>query len=154
MLSEVLQAQYIQTNVEAENFEEAVRKAMAPLVADEAVTAEYVAKIIEIYRETGPYIVITKHVALPHAPSKFGALKTALGITILNTAVVSGNEENDPVKYLFALSASDGETHLEALADLVSLLSDEAFFEVLNHETSPENILTFIREKERNEKHA
>ncbi|WP_316496125.1 PTS sugar transporter subunit IIA, partial [Enterococcus faecium] len=57
----------IQIDVEAENFEDAVRKSMEPLVAQKYVKPSYVEKILSIYRETGPYIVITMHIALPHA---------------------------------------------------------------------------------------
>ena len=55
----------------------------------------------------GPYIVITKHVALPHARPEAGALESAIGIATLKHPVKFGNKDNDPVKYLFCLSATD-----------------------------------------------
>ncbi|MFD1899762.1 PTS sugar transporter subunit IIA [Enterococcus termitis] len=90
------------------------------------------------------YIVVTKHVALPHAPTQYGALDLAMGITTLKTPVISGNKTNDPVKYLFCMSAKDSETHLESMAELVNLLSDKEFYQVLDSAKEPQEILTYI----------
>lgn len=60
MLQESIDESYIQLDVEAENFEEAVKKSFDPLIEDGAVTDNYVESVLHIYRETGPYIVITK----------------------------------------------------------------------------------------------
>jgi mannitol/fructose-specific phosphotransferase system IIA component (Ntr-type) len=154
LLSEILKESYIQLNVTADTFEEAIIKATSPLVNDKVITEQYVEKILSIYEETGPYIVITKHVALPHAPSDAGALKTAIGITTLAKPVISGHETNDPVKYLLALSASDGKTHLKALSELVGLLSDPVFFEQLASTDQPQEIINYIKQVERNEEDA
>ena len=75
-------------------------------------------------KENGPYIVLTKHVALPHARPESGALESAIGIATLKTPVVFGNEANDPVKYLFCLSAKDNMEHLNARAELAVMLED------------------------------
>ena len=92
----------------------------------------------------GPYIVLTKHVALPHARPESGALESAIGIATLKTPVEFGNEDNDPVKYLFSLSAKDSSEHLGALADLAVLFEDKAFFELLDRTTDPKEIMDYI----------
>ena len=63
-----------------------------------------------------------QHIALPHAPSEYGAKELAMGITVLRRPIEFGNEANDPVKYLFCLSAKDSNSHLESLAQLVDRL--------------------------------
>ena len=70
MLTKLIKASYIQLDIEASSFEEAIELAMSPLVIDEAVTTDYVDKVIAILREIGPYIVITKNIAIPHASSE------------------------------------------------------------------------------------
>lgn len=144
LLNNILEEELIQLNVKADNWEDAIRKSTLPLVVKNKVTKEYVNKIIEIAKSIGPYIVITKHVALPHAPAEFGANETAIGITTLDRPVNFGNEANDPVKYLFCLSATDNNSHLEALAELVKLLENEDFFKLLDTSNSPKEILSYI----------
>ncbi len=145
MLSDIIGKELIQLNVRAKNWEDAIRRGTCPLVTHKKVTPEYVNKIIEIAHTTGPYIVITKHVALPHAPSEFGALDSAIGITTLETPIEFGNEANDPVKYLFCLSAKDSSSHLEVMTELVQLLENEDFFRLLDNAKNPSEITDYIK---------
>jgi len=143
----MIKKEFIQLNVEAEDWEDAIRQSANPLLKDGKITQTYVDKIVDIVYETGPYIVITKHVALPHAPVEFGALAMAMGITTLKGAVVFGHQTNDPVRYLFCMSAIDNETHLSAMAELVNLLSDEEFYQLLDTAETAEEILNYINHK-------
>jgi len=144
MLENIIDEDFIQLNVSASNWEEAIKKAADPLVLKKVISIEYVNKIIEIAKETGPYIVIAENVALPHAPTEYGANKTAMGITVLTEPIEFGNKINDPVKYLFTFVAEDNESHLEALAELVTLLEDKVFFELLDNSTDKKEILSYI----------
>ena len=150
MLSKKIKEEFIQLNIEVTDWEEAIRQSATPLLTGKKVTAEYIEKIIEISRTIGPYIVITKHVALPHAPVENGALAPAMGITTLEVPVVSGNQTNDPVKYLFCMSATDSESHLQAMADLVELLSNDEFYSLLDTAKTAKEILAFISAQETN----
>lgn len=144
----MIKEEFIQLGIEVDDWEEAIRKSAAPLLSGGKITAEYIEKIIETTQTLGPYIVVTKHVALPHAPTQYGALDLAMGITTLKTPVVSGNQSNDPVKYLFCMSAKDSESHLESMAELVDLLSDQKFYQVLESAKEPKDILNYIIERE------
>lgn len=144
----MIKKEFIQLSVEADNWEDAIRKSAEPLLEDGKVTEEYINKIIETTKTTGPYMVVTKHVALPHAPSQYGALDLAMGITILKEPVLSGNEVNDPVKYLFCMSAKDSQTHLDSMAELVELLSNPEFYDLLDHAKDANEILAYIQTKE------
>lgn len=104
--------------------------------------------MIDSAEESGPYIVITKHVALPHARPEDGANELAISITTLKKPVEFGNSENDPVKYVFCLSALDNITHLNALSELVGLLGDHAFYETLEKAKEPSEIINFIEKYE------
>jgi len=148
MLSKTIKDSLIQLKIEANGWEDAIRKSADPLLKEKMITEEYVGKIIEITKTAGPYIVITKHTALPHAPSNCGANKLAIGITTLEIPVISGHLVNDPVKYLFCLSAPDNSSHLESLSNLVPLLDDENFFRVLDNASEPKEILEYIKNKE------
>ncbi|WP_375269825.1 PTS sugar transporter subunit IIA [Enterococcus sp. DIV0212c] len=148
LLSEMIKEEFIQLELEVSDWEEAIRRSAEPLLNGGKITAEYIEKIIETTRTSGPYIVITKHVALPHAPTQYGALDLAMGITTLKTPIISGNKSNDPVKYLFCMSAKDSETHLESMAELVNLLTDQKFYQLLDTAKHPADILNYIIENE------
>ena len=122
MLSDLLDEGLIRLGVEASDWEDAVRKAAQPLVDLEMVTEGYVDDIVRGVNVLGPYIVIAPHVALPHARPESGALRPALGVVTLASPVSFGSAENDPVRFLFPLSATDNDGHLGALQALVEML--------------------------------
>ena len=92
----------------------------------------------------GPYIVITKHVALPHTKPECGALSIALGIGVLRSPVKFGNQDNDPVKYIFSLSAIDNQTHLTAMAELLELFNQKSFFKKLDIANNSREIMEYL----------
>ena len=148
MLSDLLDVSLVQLNVEASDWEDAIRKAAQPLVDNDKVTPSYVDDIIKGVNELGPYIVITEHVALPHARPESGALESAVGIVTLEDPVEFGSADNDPVKFLFPLSAKDNDSHLGALQSLVELLSDPDFFTQLENATTPQEVVDLVHAKE------
>lgn len=147
MLQESIEESYIQLDVEAENFEEAIKKSFDPLIENGAVTNKYVEAVIRIYQETGPYIVITENIALPHAPVEDGANKLGLGFVRLKVPVVSGHKTNDPVKYLFPLSAKASNDHIELLSKLADLLSQQRFIEFLEKVSSKEEFINYFNQQ-------
>lgn len=148
VLSDTLKKEYIQIDVSAKDFKSAIVRATEPFVQYGIVEPSYVEKIIEIYDETGPYIVITKNVALPHAPSEFGAKKLAIGLTILREPVKSGHDANDPVKFLFSLSSPDKDQHLESMSSLVKVLSSQDFLTQLEYVKNEDEVLELIKQYE------
>ena len=127
MLSNLLKPAFVQLDIDAVDFEDAIKKSTKPLLDDGAIKSEYIDEIVTIYKELGPYIVITPGIALPHAPSTAGSVSLGIGFTRLKKAVKSGHQTNDPVKFLFPLSAPDNQSHINALSDLARLLSNDEF---------------------------
>ncbi len=144
MLKDLLNEELILLNIDASDWEDAIRKAAQPLVDEKKVTESYVDDIIVGVKNNGPYIVLTEHVALPHARPESGALKSAIGVATLKTPVEFGNEANDPVKYLFTLSAKDSSQHLSALSELAGLFEDKGFFNLLDNSNNPKEIMEYI----------
>ena len=148
MLSDLLDESLVLLDVEATDWQDAVRKAAQPLVDNGKVTPSYVDDIIKGVNDLGPYIVITEHVALPHARPESGALESAVGIVTLKEPVEFGSADNDPVKFLFPLSAKDNDSHLGALQSLVELLSDPDFFTQLENAKTPHEVVELVHAKE------
>lgn len=144
MLKDLLNEELILLNINASDWEDAIRKAAQPLVDEKKVTESYVDDIIVGVKNNGPYIVLTEHVALPHTRPESGALESAIGVATLKTPVEFGNEANDPVKYLFTLSAKDSSQHLSALSELAGLFEDKGFFNLLDNSNNPKEIMEYI----------
>ena len=135
MLKDLTSENLIRLNIEATDWEDAVRKAAQPLLEAGKVKQSYIDDIIVGAKESGPYFVLAQHVALPHARPEAGALESAIGV---------GSEANDPVKYLFCLSARNNTEHLDALADLAERLEDQEFFKMLDQATDPKEVLDYL----------
>ncbi|WP_334329539.1 PTS sugar transporter subunit IIA [Companilactobacillus sp. HBUAS59699] len=152
MIERIIQEDLIKLNIEASDWKDAVKKSAQPLVDDNYITDNYVSEIINSVNEYGPYFVIAPHVALAHAPSEAGAESLAMGISTLRPAIKFNNADNDPVSYVFTLSAPDSDSHLKAMQELVGLLSGDEFYKVLDEAQSPEEILQFIKDSVLNKK--
>lgn len=144
MLKEMIKKPFIQLNIEAKNWEEAVRKSFLPFLKEGFINEDYISAVINNVKSSGPYFVLAPGIALPHARPEEGALKNGIGIVTLKEPVVFGSKENDPVKYLFPLSGTNGESHMESLASLADLLEDENFFKKLNESTSENELLDYL----------
>lgn len=144
MLYDLTNSKLVRLNVVAKDWEDAIRQAAQPLIDEMKIKPSYVDDIIQGVNDYGPYIVLTKHVALPHARPESGALENAIGITTLKTPIEFGNEANDPVKYLFCLSAKNDYEHLNALAELANMFEDQTFFKLLDNATSVDEIINYI----------
>lgn len=147
-MKDMVRPEIIRLNIEANDWEEAVRKAYEPMVVHGFITQNYVDETVRSVKLVGPYIVITKHVALPHTKPEAGAISCALGIGVLKEPIVFGNEDNDPVKYIFSLSATDNETHLCAMAELVELFNDKEFYDLLDNATDCYEIMKYLEKNE------
>lgn len=145
MLSNLVSTELIQTNITASDWRDAIKKSAKPLLDNGKIRESYIEGIITSVEESGPYFVLLPHVALPHARSETGALEDAIGITVLSNPVRFGNHDNDPVRYLFTLSATSNDKHLSALAVLAELFEDEKFFKLLDESDSAQEIYDYIR---------
>ncbi|WP_235665054.1 PTS sugar transporter subunit IIA, partial [Clostridioides difficile] len=148
MLSEITNETLVKIKVKAKNWEEAIRQSASVLVENNKVTEGYVDAMINSAKASGPYIVITKHVALPHARPEAGSKEIAIGIATLDSPIEFGNAENDPVKYVFCLSAIDNNSHLRAMSELVELLEEDEFFKVLDSAKEAKEIIDYIKTHE------
>ena len=141
-LIDMLAPQYILTNIKVRSWEEAFYLAAAPLIKDQVISRGYIDTIIQNVRREGPFFIIMDNVALPHARPEEGALKLGLGITVLQETVQINKKTS--IKYIFTLSAIDHSKHLSAIAELVSLLEQDCFFQLLEQENDPQAIFAWI----------
>lgn len=55
-------------------------------------------------------------IAMPHARPEEGANKLSLALTLIPSGVNFDADENDPVKLLIVLAATDSTSHIEAIS--------------------------------------
>ncbi|HWQ79617.1 MAG TPA: BglG family transcription antiterminator, partial [Anaerovoracaceae bacterium] len=145
MLSDVLREEYISLEDHSKTWKEAVGHSGEILLKNGVITRDYIDAAIKTVEETGPYIVITKGVAIPHASNKFGVSQTAISFVRLGEGVDFGNEQNDPVRYVFMLATVDSSSHLIALSELVTLLTEGEFYRVIDSAASAGEIVDYIK---------
>lgn len=147
-LSDIILKEYIQLDVTAHDKWDAVEKAANPLKILGAISEEYINEIKKSMETNSEYLVISNSVAMPHAKPKYGVNKTAMGITVLAKPVKFGNNNKDPVKYIFTLGSIDKESHLKAMSTFIQLISEDSFFEKLNSSNTALEVKEYINDFE------
>lgn len=124
--------------------EHAIELAGDLLVSSGRVTPEYTVAMVDVLESHGPYFVIAPGIALAHAkPSEF-VISSGLSLVTLAEPIVFGNEANDPVELVFGLCAVDHDSHLEMLAELSNLLSDNEAVNILLNAGDTEQIRALL----------
>ena len=108
------------------DWEEAVRRAAAPLVADGSVEERYVDQIVDNVREPGgTYMDLGFGVTLAHARPEAGVRRTAVALLLLATPALLADSPEHPVRAVIVLAAEDSSSHQDVMADIASMLIDE-----------------------------
>ena len=124
MLEDLLNKDVIDVNVSVDNWEDAVRYGGELLKREGLIESSYIEAMIKTVKDKGPYIVIAPGIALPHASSKDGVNHIGISLYTVKEPVIFGNSDNDPVKIVITLAAENHTNHLNALSELVNILSD------------------------------
>ncbi|WP_040203507.1 BglG family transcription antiterminator [Neobacillus jeddahensis] len=138
-LKEILPVGSIQLKSEVSGWEEAIRKAAAPLLAAGSITESYIQAMIDNIVKMGPYVVIAPQVAIPHARPEDGVNRLSMSLLKLTKGVSFSEMAQQDIHLVIVLAAVDGEAHLTALSQLTDLLSDEGrFTKLIEAETAAE----------------
>jgi PTS system ascorbate-specific IIA component len=124
-LSAYLPEEAILTGAQAADWRAAVRLAGSALVRIGATTDDYTDQMIQAIDDLGPYIVIAPGFALAHARPSPAVLRTGISWVGLAEPVEFGAQDNDPVRLVVGLAAQDHDSHIDVMASLARLLSDD-----------------------------
>ncbi len=116
----------IEVEVVVESREAAIVRVGELLVASGRTTAGYTGEMLDALDELGPYFVIAPGIAIAHARPSESVLSAGLSLVVLASPIEFGSDHNDPVRLVFGLCAKDHDGHIEVLAGLAEVLSDEA----------------------------
>lgn len=140
-LSDHITPDLVELQVDAGNWEEAVRAGGALLLAQEICESRYIDAMVQAVRDLGPYMVLAPGIALAHGRPEDGMLKAGMSIINLASPVEFGNEENDPVYLVISFGGVDHESHVEMLRTLALFLMEEDRQEILKTARSKQALL-------------
>lgn len=139
MLTNYLSEDVMKLNVEANDWEDALKKAGQLLVDTKKIKTEYIDSMIEAVKKHGPYIAISPHIAFGHAAPGSFVKEDSISLVTLKTPIEFGHKQNDPIKLLFVIAAKNHQGHLSFLQELASILSDsEKLNKILGAEQTEE----------------
>lgn len=114
------------------------------LVQSGKAKPSYVMSMLAAVDKFGPYIVIAPGVALAHGKPGDGVIETGLSLLVLKQAIEFQHSQNDPVRLVFGLAATDHESHIEVMSKLAEVLSDQQRMNSLLTCSQSEQIRAFL----------
>ena len=135
----------IRLGLEANNWKEAVKVAVDPLIERGAILAGDYDAIIESTEEYGPYYILMPGMAMPHARPEAGVQSDAFSlITLQNPVVFSDGKE---VSVLLALAATSSKIHTSvAIPQIIALFELDDSIARLQACQTKEDVLAMIEE--------
>jgi mannitol/fructose-specific phosphotransferase system IIA component (Ntr-type) len=143
-LKDALNEQTVRAKLQVSSWEQAVEEVGKVMVNATLIAPGYIEAMKSTIRELGPYSVIAPGIAMPHARPEDGVLQTGFSLVTLAQPVEFGSSENDPVDIVIAFSALDKETHLDALKEISTLLSDSRFVEKVRSAENHQQLIDII----------
>jgi PTS system ascorbate-specific IIA component len=144
MLSELIDSEVINLDVECINWMDAIKKGTELLLNKDYIEKSYEEAIIDNFIKLGPYMVIAPGIVLSHARHEQGVKRLSLSIITLKNPVNFGSEMNDPVKLIITLAAIDDKSHMKALEELMGLFMNTEDLNSLMMEKDKEKILMLL----------
>ncbi|WP_302828373.1 PTS sugar transporter subunit IIA [Enterococcus raffinosus] len=126
------------------SWQEAIRLGAKPLLAQGIIEEAYIDAMIQNVLDNGNYIILLPQVAMPHARPDAGS--NGIGMTFLHLDQPVLFPGDEPVKVLFTLSSDSPDGHLELIANLGELLSDEKLYQKLFEVETEQALLDLVKE--------
>lgn len=124
------------------HWQDAISQAAIPLLMYHCIVEEYVDKMIELIKTYGPYIIISKNIAIAHAQPKDGVKHLALSLSIYRNGLDIGRSN---VKLLFVLATPNQSDHLHLLQNIAYLNEHEEVLKKLIQAADEEEALKLLR---------
>ncbi|MDU2199104.1 MAG: PTS sugar transporter subunit IIA [Peptostreptococcaceae bacterium] len=145
MIDNLLNEENVDVNVEVSSWQDAIKEVGKLLLINDKIEERYIDSMIDTVTNMGPYIVMAKGIAMPHARPEHGAKETSLSIITLKEPVEFGNEDFDPVRMVIGLSSVDSKSHLELLSDLSNIMDDEDLIEKVKDCKDKSELISLIK---------
>lgn len=145
-ISSFLTKENIILDIEVKDWKESIMFAGNILVERNKINRDYINEMIENINKYGPYIVISKGVALPHASISNNVKETSFLLVRLKKPVNFGVESLDPVKYVCILAVNKDKNHIKALFQFNNLINNKEFRQKLDKAKGSEEVEKLVEE--------
>ena len=143
-LSRYISEENIQLNLVADNWEEAIRLSAIPLLKSNDITEEYIDAMIDNVKNLGPYIVVDEGIAIPHARPDSYVKNFGMTINTFKKPITIGSHNN--IRIFITIASVNNENHIELITQIMKLIEDESFIDILNKDNiSEKEVLNLIR---------
>lgn len=144
ILDQFMTPERILLNVTCTDWEDAIDKGAAPLIAEKVIEKSYVQAVKANHRQM-PYMVIAKGIMLAHARPECGA--NGIGLTLMTLAkpIEFGNDLNDPVQLVITLATPDNQSHVKMLEALTNFLMEPTLLEKFLSATTVEEAISILK---------
>ena len=143
---EHIKEENITIGVQADHWEDAIRKSSQYLLDIGKIEERYIDAMIEAVHRIGPYIVLGNHVALAHARPECGVKELSVHFTTLEPPVPFGSEKFDPVSLVITLAAVDANSHLGLISELAGILMEEEHVNRLVRSVNAKEFVSLLNE--------
>lgn len=140
-----LTSENIFLDVELEDWRESIKFGGNILLKRNKINESYIDSMIQNIEDYGPYVVIKKGVALPHAEILSDDFDTSFLLLRLKDPVPYGIEKLDPIKYVCVLAASKNKNHIKALFDFNNLVNSKEFMKSLDSAKNSKEVEVLIK---------
>ncbi|AYY81362.1 PTS sugar transporter subunit IIA [Proteus vulgaris] len=144
MLKTLLTPDVVQVVPSVSDWKDAVNVACQPLIDKGCIEPRYIDAIYKSHEKIGPYYVLGPGIAMPHARPEDGVNQLSLALTIVEQGVEFGADENDPVKLLIVLAATDNDSHINAIMKLAELFDNDKDIQMLFNAKSKADVFAVI----------
>lgn len=147
-LYELLNKEHIIIDLDCKDYKQAIQVGGQLLLEHGEIEEEYIDAMIENIEKNGPYFVISKGFAIPHADTDRGVKKVGMSLIRLKDPIFFKDEKVGKIEFVCCLSAIDAEQHKKALFNLINILEEKSFKEAIKKCSSAEEMAQIIRKYE------
>lgn len=126
-------------------WQEALRFSMNKLVATNAITGQYVSKIIELTKTNGDYMAIGKGVFLAHATPEAGVNELGFSYTFFRHPFCVDHSDKE-ISFVVGLAPVDQRQHLTTLSRLLQCIQNEQWMGKLKKVEQVGELTALLRE--------
>ena len=141
-IEQYLDLSHIQLNLEANNWEEAIRISSTPLLVHNIIEEQYIIEMIESVKTFGPYMVIDNGIALPHAKSENNVNEFGITINTFKKPISLGEHNN--IRIFIVLATKDKKSNISIITELMKLIEDEKFIDTLLNSNNKNEVFNYI----------
>lgn len=143
-LEQLIDTDSILLDKEASSWKEAIIAAGELLLWKRCITVNYLNSMLDLVSQYGPYIVLTKGIALAHAAPTDGHLTPGFSMVRFKNPVIFDHEYNDPVNIVFSFTVPNTPAYTYTILEFMHMLRSPSFLKEMLRMETPQEALDYI----------